>query len=403
MVNIEDLKVGTKVKLRDDLKDGRFYNGVLFKDNCMKKGVVVTITEVATTIENKITCFYIDVDGDIVRCCYTAEMVEKIIEDDKYVKCVNNTEWENELTIGKIYKVNAINGNKVSFISNIGTSCKCYAFRFEPVDIEKEIKIEIANREKYIRYKKEGQEIYKVDSEDDDWYYCTRKKGRSSFNKLYFTEVDIIAEIAVEKEVMEKELKLRELQEVDYISQKKEITLEQRKILIEDSKNNGGYYVPSEIADKLKQTEIKHAKETFDNAFNTKVEKFEDIPHLAKVYKRFNAFIYHEPSKTLLSPFGEEFRNIPFEDIFKIEDFDGSVIYEKPEWKEIDYNELFAIKEPVKIRITKNKKEYEIIFCATCQDCCPECKFYNDDESCDCIEDGSTIECIIADKIEVEI
>lgn len=72
MITINDLRVGMKVKLRDDFQDGKLYGEWYFLEG-MKKGEVVTVSFVGRT--------YFDIEEEKDKVVYTPEMVEYIVPE----------------------------------------------------------------------------------------------------------------------------------------------------------------------------------------------------------------------------------------------------------------------------------------------------------------------------------
>jgi hypothetical protein len=148
------------------------------------------------------------------------------------------------------------------------------------------------------------------------------------------------------------------------------------------------------ISEDMKKLEYKHDE----------INKIEDIPHLSRVYKKFNSFIYDKASKCLMSPFGEVFCGFDFDEIIKIKDYDGKIIYEKPkeEWKEIKKGELFELTEVTIVRLDGKKYKYCSVV-KTCEDCKRSIKGH----CCEDLKDFDILEYLYdvhdVEKIEVKI
>ena len=99
-------KIGDKVRVRKDLVVDKYYGcGWNFTERMEQYcGNKAKITRVSNT-------FY-DLDIDNGEFAWTDDMLEPVTtttEQPKYVKCINNTEFEYCLKIGEIYKIKEIN------------------------------------------------------------------------------------------------------------------------------------------------------------------------------------------------------------------------------------------------------------------------------------------------------
>jgi uncharacterized protein (UPF0179 family) len=170
MITINDLKVGMKVKLRDDLEPDKMYGGIYYRDY-MKASKIVEIKSTHITHENKIGHFAL-----IGRThCYTPEMVEYVVPE--YVR------YKEKFSVKTIYKVTRILEDCYTVYSrfnNYGSQNQIPIDEVEPIDIQKEIAIEIANR----KMMDDAANVFEITRFEDipEWTYCYLRDETQTIN-----------------------------------------------------------------------------------------------------------------------------------------------------------------------------------------------------------------------------
>ena len=127
-------KVGDKVKVREDLIGNRRYGGLTFIGDMIKlKGKEVTIE--STYDYDNIDKYRIEEEE--IGYTWTNEMFEPVVEQPKYVKCINNDVFKNILKIGQIYQLKYecedFDGTKYKLVGDEFNDYIFYSSRLVPV------------------------------------------------------------------------------------------------------------------------------------------------------------------------------------------------------------------------------------------------------------------------------
>ena len=131
-MSIKNYKVGDEVRIKKDLVIGKvYYNTLMIEEKAKyigKKAKIVVVDDSA------FNCYRLDIDSQ--RWRWNDEMLEPVVEQPKYVKCIDNKNMRRLLEIGKIYEIKEIRDKYNLGYKLVGNKFDDYYFyskRFIPV------------------------------------------------------------------------------------------------------------------------------------------------------------------------------------------------------------------------------------------------------------------------------